>query len=82
MGAAPWAATGYIHAAVRNRARNCVRHARGRDLESLQVSKIGTWKSEFFFNICRHKVDNNVRSNFGCSRDASTQLRATAFATA
>ena len=31
-----------VHTAARNRARNCLRHARGMDLEPFQVSKIGT----------------------------------------
>ena len=33
MRAATWAAAAMIYTAVRHRARNCLRHARGRDLE-------------------------------------------------
>ena len=46
--AAPRMCAHTVHTAARNRARNCLRHARGVELEPFQVSKIGTWKSKFF----------------------------------
>ena len=45
-----------IHTAARNVARNCLRHARGKDSEPFQVPKIGICKSEFFLTCAKPKV--------------------------
>ena len=69
-----------VHTAARNRARNCLRHARGMDLELFRFPKSES-ENHSFSNICKNRIDHNARSNLGCSRDATTQLCATFCAT-